>query len=112
MLDISLKGCTPKPQSQQRSWEGEGALERGGQEPAGHGSKARSCARGLGWYLEPAVDLPDTQGVVDALGLPGQLHIIGGASLHIAQCRDTGNAVEVAKEAEGDLLALSWLQFT
>lgn len=110
MLDVSLKGCTSKPRSQERGWEREQALDRGGQEPAGHGSKARSCARGHMWYLEATVDLLEAQGVADPWD--DQLHHVAQALPHVAQRLHTGGDVLVAKEGDGHLPALSWLQDT
>lgn len=63
-------------------------------------------------YLQPPVNLLHVQVVAGDRSRPGQRHLVGGAPLHVAQRRDTGDDVGVAKEAEGDQLALARWQHT
>ena len=107
MQNVSPKGSTSKRQSQQSSWEGKSALDLGGQQRAGDSSKTRTSAKRSVWYLQPAVDLRHVKEVVDERSLPTQRNLVGRASLHTAQRRDTGSNVCAANEGECDALALA-----
>lgn len=74
--------------------------------------QTRSSDKSSVRYLQPTVDLGAVQQVADARGLPTQSHLIARASFHPAQRHDLGDGVGVAKEAEGDALALARLQLT